>query len=281
MPGSELVRSLLRGLDVVDLLARSDGGLRLADVARALGLKAPTAHNLLRTLAARRFVEKEEPGLYRLGTELGELARLHGSRSILRRAEGALGELFASYGDATVLLCEATGGEVAVSLRIAPERPGLVERPRGRTMHPYGSASALVFQAFWTEEERGAFRVRHPFWEFGAHLWRDEGRLDRFLAGVRKRGYAAPRVKDLALFVVAAPVFAESGELVASVGVSFPPRGLTRKTREGRVRRVVSAARELRGSADRDRHLGAREPRGIVKARGPAGRRRARNALGR
>ena len=56
MPGSALVQSVVRGLDLVRLLAESDGGMEFTHILAVTGLKRPTAHNLLKTLASRGFV---------------------------------------------------------------------------------------------------------------------------------------------------------------------------------------------------------------------------------
>ena len=58
MANSDLVQSLLRGLDLVEMLADHPEGLHLNDIAAKSGLKKPTAHNLLRTLCARGFAAR-------------------------------------------------------------------------------------------------------------------------------------------------------------------------------------------------------------------------------
>ena len=59
MPNSELVQSLLRGLDILQLIALKPEGARLNELAEAAQLNKSTLHNLLRTLAAREFVFKD------------------------------------------------------------------------------------------------------------------------------------------------------------------------------------------------------------------------------
>jgi len=182
MAHSQLVQSVLRSLDILELVASAQGGLALRDLAERLTLKGPTVHNLARTLAARGFLEKTaNPPRYRLGAAVLELAYRHADNALLRRAAGALRELFDQLDGATVTLSQAVGGEVLTVLRISPERPGILQRPAGRAMHPYGTASALLFQALWSERERAAYRRRYPFWEYGAHLWGTPERLEKVL----------------------------------------------------------------------------------------------------
>ncbi len=68
------VRAVDRALDV--LLACASGEQRdytLADLATAVGLEKPTVHRLVRTLEARRFIERRSNGRYALGNILATL----------------------------------------------------------------------------------------------------------------------------------------------------------------------------------------------------------------
>ena len=246
MPHSQLVQSLLRGLDILELVAASERGLALRDLTEHLGLKAPTAHNLARTLAARGFLQKTaDPPRYLLGRAVLELARAQAGNALLRRAGAALRRLFRQIPGATVTLSQSAGGEVLTVLRISPERPGILERPHGRPMHPYGTASAVLFQTLWTEQERAAYRRRYPFWEYGAHLWGGEVRLEKFLAAARRAGYAALRLDKAGVFPAAAPVTGANNELLAAVGASVPAGRASPARRRRLIERVVAAAEKL------------------------------------
>ncbi len=246
MAHSELVQSVLRSLDILELVAASEEGLALRELSERLGLKAPTAHNLARTLASRGFLQKTtRPVRYRLGRAVVELGHLPSQQALLGRAPRALRRLFGELEGATVTLNQALGGEILTVLRISPERPGVLERPRGRTMHPYGTASAVLYQALWTEEERAAYRRRYPFWEYGAHLWADQRRLEQALDEARRKGYAAFDLPQAGAFPAAAPVFADNHELLAAVGASLPGEKLSPQRRRRLIQRVVAAAGRL------------------------------------
>jgi hypothetical protein len=62
-PGAETaqVQSLMRGLSILECLARSEGGLTLTDIAHRVALPASTTHRLLGTLEKTGFVY---PGSY-------------------------------------------------------------------------------------------------------------------------------------------------------------------------------------------------------------------------
>ena len=87
-------KSLLDGLDCLQLLASSAEALGSREVARQLGLEPSRANRLLKTLAHTRLIEQDERRRYRPGPGIHALAAqsLFGS-GLIRRALGPLGEL--------------------------------------------------------------------------------------------------------------------------------------------------------------------------------------------
>ncbi|MEN6401804.1 MAG: IclR family transcriptional regulator [Armatimonadia bacterium] len=243
-----LVQSLLRGLDILRRLGAAEHGLTLRELAEGLGLKQPTVYKLVRTLVAAGFVEKSErPVRYSLGCGAFELADEYWKRKLLRRAGAVVRRLFdglREYG-ATVVLTEAPAGEVETVLRMSPERPGILERPRGRVMAPYASACSLTYQAFWTEQERREYQRRHPFWEEGAYLWETPEKLEALLEDIRQKGYGVPIFKTKNVYLVAAPVYGGNQQLVAVLGASMPEQEIAEDVWQEQVRQVVEAAAEL------------------------------------
>lgn len=250
MSDTALIQSVLRGLDILGVVAQRPEGLRLSEVADQLGLKAPTAHKLIRTLVSRGFVERSRrPIRYRLGPAMLELAARHWHSHLLLRAPTIMRGLRIAFPPGTATLCEHLGGEVMVMLRMSPERPDFVERPTHRVMSPYSSASALAFQAFWSADDRAAYRQRYPFWEHAAHLWQRPEDLDAFLSDVRTRGLAAPEFSGRNAYPCAAPIFDTKGILQGTIGLSVPGEAADADTRTRIQGELARAARELASCA--------------------------------
>ncbi|MBU0477860.1 helix-turn-helix domain-containing protein [bacterium] len=246
MAHNELVQSLLRSLDILQFISRSDDGVTIQQLADTLGLKSSTAYNLVRTLTSRQFLEKtKRPTRYQLGSAVVELSNTYSQHSLLNRSSKVLKQLFKQYSSACFVLSEVVSGEIMLSLCISPERPGIIEQPRAKIFHAYGTASALLFQAFWTEEERIAYRKRYPFWEFGAHLWKTPERLDEALEVIRQKGYSAPWSCSDGIYPVAAPIIRPNNEIAAAFGGSIPNKELKGKKRQNFRRCIVQAAKEL------------------------------------
>lgn len=220
MPGNDLVQSLARGLDLVRLLAESDQGLRLPDIVAATGLKRPTLHNLLKTLASRGFVTKGGP-VYRIGPTMHMLVAEDASSAYLRRAEEAVRFLTQRLPEAIVSFCEPIGGEVVVRFRQYPDRM-LMERNSGAVLAPYQTASGLAFLAYADPETRQSVQMHYPFDASGLGIWGSEGRLDEFLAQVRAKRYVLPPFSVESRFKVAAvPHLAEDGKLLGVLGAAW------------------------------------------------------------
>jgi DNA-binding IclR family transcriptional regulator len=201
-------------------------------------------------MVAKEFLSKTGgPVRYSLGPALSRLAELESHGRRLVTAEAQLRGLRTGLRAATLTYCERRAGDVAVRLRINPDRPEVVERPQTVTMHPYSTVTSLVFQAFWPEETRREYQQRYPLWEHGAHLWRTLEALTRELGIVRKRGYAWA-VKEANTLVLSAPVFGPGQDIVGALGVRtlIEPRDAT-AARTDLAARVVEAAKVVSGGS--------------------------------
>ncbi len=232
MPHNELIQSLLRAVDVIELVAQSERGLSLGEVCNSLGLKQPTAHNLIRTLIARDFVEKTtSPVRYRLGTAVTRLAEERHGHALVRQASVIMNDVFdrvkgllpakiGAQDEASLSFSQHLGGEVMMLLRMRMQRPGVLERPK-RTMTAYQSATPLCFQAFWSREEVEEYRTRHPFLDQGAPIWKTQEKLEAFLQRARDVGYVLPPIFPEDQLRAAVPVFDEGHRLIGVLGVGL------------------------------------------------------------
>jgi DNA-binding IclR family transcriptional regulator len=252
MPSSELVQSLSRGLSILERIAGSEGGLTLAQVGGEVGLKGPTAHNLLRTLAAHGFVEKvARPTRYRLGPAATRLTERQRQRLIVQRVEAALMRLHASHPRARFSFAEAVGGEVVVTARVSPELPGQLQRDTQQSMSPYTSASALLCQAMWPAEMRAAYRRRYPFSEYGSHAWPTLAAVDEAIDGYRRRRCADPKAGDDSVRLATA-VCDGDGRFVGALGAYLPSPDAAVGTVRSIRRDLIDAAAAIGAGAAGD-----------------------------
>ena len=170
MANSDLVRSLLRGLDLVEFLAAHPEGAHLNDLAEAANLKKPTAHNLLRTLCARSFAARDDAGRYVVGPALAAAAEKAKRSERVERAETALLDLAERFAGHVLTVATLTPTVVKCELRVSPDMPGVAQHPVGRDFMPYSSVSAIVLQAANPQEAR-RLETLYPFEEYGVGIW--------------------------------------------------------------------------------------------------------------
>lgn len=214
MPHSELVQSLLKGLDLLKLISLKSNGVRLNELAAETGIKKPTLHNLLRTLCARGFLVKDNAGLFRVGAAVMEIAENQQTLSRRTKAADLCVELQRKFPDNVVTLATLSGSSVRCIFRVSPDRPGELQRPPERNFMPYVSVSSIVLQAA-NPFEAGHLEEHYPFEEYGIGMWGSRQKFDEAKKRVLSQKYF---MRDTGKFISVAFVMPECFTL----GFSFP-----------------------------------------------------------
>jgi IclR family acetate operon transcriptional repressor len=222
------VQAIDRGLGVLAIIAASDG-LTLTDLAQRAGLAPSTAHRILASLEAHRFVfHDDERGLWLIGVGAFEV----GTAFLRNRRLAGIGrivmhELMERTGE-TVNLGIEDGGEVVFISQV--ESHGALRaffRAGSRAaIHASGVGKALL-------AEMSEARVREILYKRGPAKFTDStlvapADLFQELAVINRRGWAVDdEERNLGMRCVAAAIFNEYGEAIAGVSVSGPTVRIT------------------------------------------------------
>jgi DNA-binding IclR family transcriptional regulator len=248
-----LIGSLLHGLGILEMFDRDRDVIGIGEMARHLGLHRSTASRLAATLASAGYLEPVgEPGRYRLAGKLvvlGELASPAGDvRGVALPFLTSLVEQLGETGHLAVL-----EGSEAVTVEV-------VDGWHSVRMHSWvGKRSpahcSSMGKALLADLSPGDVDALYPDASLEARTANtitDLARLQRCLAEIRRRGYAVDwQELEVHLCCVAAPVFARSGRVVASISVSGPDSRINEVT----VASVAPAVR--RAAAQISDRLGA------------------------
>jgi IclR family transcriptional regulator, KDG regulon repressor len=247
MAHNELVQSLLKGLDILQIVARSEDGVSLREITEKLGIKKPSAHNLIRTFISRRYLERTgKPVRYRLGIAAVEIGEGYHRRRFLQKSQTVMKSLYKKLPSATITLAELISGEITITLRISPETSGQTEYSTNRTFSPYSSVSALTFQAFMTDRQRKEFRSRCPFYEYGGHLWNSIQELDTFLKKIVRMGYACFEFTGRENpFRAAVPVFGPQKSIKATLGVCLKEFEPSPEESQAYIKLILNTAKTI------------------------------------
>lgn len=213
--------SVARALALLDALADSDGGLRVNELARRIGVNASTASRLLATLEAGGLVERAPGGSYRLGLKLVGLS----DRVLARLDVRLLGRPWLEWlvehtGETATLSVPGAGDAITVDFVHSPSSVVSMARV-GRPSVPYATAAGKVMLAFGgTDARLPSPSQLQPFTD---RTITDLGALATELEGVRNSGIAeAIGEREPDLGALAAPVLGRGRELVAILGLQGP-----------------------------------------------------------
>jgi len=239
--GNGLVQSVVRALDLLEVLGRSDRGLGVTEIAKVVDLKVPTAYNLLRTLVATGYVAKDTRSQrYRLGFSCASLGRAY--RRTLRVPEVARPavEELAQRLNESVIVAMMEGGEILFVARASGNQILTVNFERSLVRAGYTSVCGRVLLAHLPKPVLDGYVSTHPIPEANSEDIHNREDLDRILEQARRDGHLEYWREDRTVLAIAAPIRDFTGEVIASIGLGMP--GVRFKESEGES--VVGAVKE-------------------------------------
>ena len=223
--GGDQVQSLARALTLLNRIAESaEDGAALSDLAQQVGLPASTAHRLLLTLEQERYVRFIGEG--RLWT-IGVQAFVTGcaflkTRSLVGVARPRLRRLMEESGETVNLATEDKGEAVYLAQIECREMMRVFARPGTRTpMHCSAVGKAILSAA--SDKTTAKILHEHGMARLTVKTITTPSALRRELTKVREQGYALDDEEHaVGLRCIAAPIFDESGDVIAAVSASGP-----------------------------------------------------------
>lgn len=216
------LRTLERGLAVLELLGAAEGGFPVSEMAQRLELPMGTTHRVLQTLIRAGYVEQDpQTRRYQLGLKILELrGATVGAMRIAAEARPFLRDLMLRSGQRAHLAVYRGGNVVYIDRVDTPESLNqYVPIGRKAPAHATGLGKALLARA--TDEEVAAFLVRQKLTGFTSTTITDAAVLRRELAVIRQRGFALDRGESVDnTRCIAAAIFDYTGRAVAAVSIA-------------------------------------------------------------
>jgi DNA-binding IclR family transcriptional regulator len=213
-----------RAFRLLDLVASSDVGYSLSELARLLGMSKGSVFGLLRTLEHGGVVEVDEDRRYALGPRIYHLAETYVRRSGLRRfALPAMQRLAARTGEAVFLgQVESDSVRIVELVEVQSGRTALrLSARRGAYLHLLAGATGRVVLASWPIEQREEYLQRQDLPHFTEHSI--TGR-DEYLAAVRETARTGVGIDHdeylVGVSAVAAAINGLDGELLALIWIA-------------------------------------------------------------
>ena len=226
-----------KALDALFLLGAQPGALRLAEVARTLGMPRSSAHRVLAPLVRRGLVERNDAGHYQAGLGLMTLGLGVAGREPLALAARPVLEAAASELGETFFLVVARGGFLVV-LEKAEGDGFLRAAPRlGAQVPVHATAVGKLYLAHVPAQVTATTLTAYT-----PGTLTEPTALAAAVARARADGYAVNDEEwQAGLGVVAAPVMV-GGALVGAIAVAMVAPRLHALGTAAAARRVIHAA---------------------------------------
>jgi DNA-binding IclR family transcriptional regulator len=218
------VQVIERMFSLMDVLATREDAISLKEISEKTGLHPSTAHRILNDLASGRYVDRPQPGTYRLGMRLLELGNLVKARLNVRDAAIApMRELHRQI-QQPVNLSMRQGDEIVYIERAYSERSGMqVVRAIGGRAPLHLTSVGKLFLADDDPQRVRAYATRTGLAGHTKNSITQLPVLERELSKVRQYGVAHDDEElELGVHCMAAGIHDDQGKLVAGLSISAP-----------------------------------------------------------
>ncbi len=218
------IQVIERMMTLLDSLSRHHDPVSLKQLAFETSLHPSTAHRILAAMCVAGFVERPDPGTYRLGIRLLELGNVVKSRINIREAAmPPMQRLHLLLGE-SVNLGVRQGDDIVYVERTSSGRSSV------RVVHLVGARAPLhvtaVGKLYLAEENHQQLRdyaKRTGLPGYTATSLTTVSALEKEIDRVRRHGIAFDNEEiEQGLRCIAAPIHDDTGELIAGISVSAP-----------------------------------------------------------
>jgi IclR family transcriptional regulator, KDG regulon repressor len=230
MAKSYLVPAVKRAFQVIELLAKSDAGLTISDIHRALNLPLSSAATILYTLEALGYLEREEAtSRYTLGVRILSFSRkIADQLNIAGRCQTLIDELVRESALTGHLAIRLDGESMYVARAACP---GLLQISSyvGMRWPVHASAAGKALLAFLPGEERSKALKNLDLRAVTPHTITSAEALEQQFLKFRRVGYCWEIDEgEVGVACIAAPVFGPGQEVIAAISVVGSTQQITK-----------------------------------------------------
>ena len=218
------IQVIERLFSLMDVLASREEAISLKEISEKTGLHPSTAHRILNDLTIGRFVDRPEPGSYRLGMRLLELGNMVKARLNVRDAALAPMRDLHKLIQQPVILSMRQGDEIVYIERAYSERSGMqVVRAIGGRAPLHLTSVGKLFLSVDEPMKVRSYATRTGLSGHTKNSITQLPVLERELSKVRQYGIARDNEElELGVRCIAAGIYDDQGKLLAGLSISAP-----------------------------------------------------------
>lgn len=218
------IQVIERMVSLLDALAEYPDPVSLKELSAATDLHPSTAHRILNDLVVKRFVDRVEPGTYRLGMRLLELGNIVKSRLSVREAALDFMRALHRKTHQTINLSVRQADEIVYIDRSFSERSGMqVVRAIGGRAPLHLTSVGKLFLAHDDPQRVRSYATRTGLAGHTRNSITSLATLEKELSRVLQHGTARDDEElELGVRCMAAGILDDQGKLVAGLSISAP-----------------------------------------------------------
>ena len=246
--GESRAPALVRGLDILELLAEKPEGLNFTELKRYLNIPKPSLSRILKVLLVRGYIRQiRATRKYVLGFRLITIGSAILERLDLRTQARPIMQELVEKVKATVELGILDEGELLYIEKLeSPDSVRLFARVGSRYPSLHASALGKVLLAYMSVDELKGFFKKGRLTRVTKNTATNIKRLRGELAEIRSQGFAFDDQETrIGIRRVAAPILNHQGELAGALGIAGPIFRIEVKDKERLGRLVKKAAGEI------------------------------------
>lgn len=236
--------ALEKGLDILELLCRSEHPLSQKDMAQRLGRSVGEIYRMVACLVSRNYLTLVDENTYGITTKLFELSHINPpTHRLLFEATPIMQRLAGELDQSCHLTVYGQGKQVVLCKVDTPSGMGFAVRA-GAELDVLISASGRVLLAFQDDETR-RLRIEESLQRRPEQA---DPQIESTLDSIRRAGYESiPSVQVRGLYAVSFPVLDAQGRAIAALTVPYAERidQLRRKSIPEVTEALGAAARAL------------------------------------
>lgn len=234
-PGTPSLRTLERGLDVLDSFCQGTAELSLTEIAAKINLTPSTALRILSTLERRHYLSRDkETKKYQLGEQVLQL-RLHSASAfdLNRIAAPYMRRFFELFNESVTLFVAAENQRLCVE--------------RIETTHALRHVVHIGDRLPLTRGAGGKALLAYLPIKLQQSLIHDDPALTSAeLVDIRRLGYAKSfGERDAGVAAIAAPIFDAQGNIAASLASAGPTARMSAQRLEQMLPHLIQAADDV------------------------------------
>src|SRR5258708_1662635 len=214
---------LHKTLDILERIKTTEGGYKLADLARKVELPKATVYRILSTLEGRGYLDRSADGSYRLAKKLFDLQRTVPLEQTLHRGSQPVMERLAASCKERVNLGIVDAGEVVVINTVESPQAVRMSSKIGNRRHLHSTAIGKVMLAGMPDKEVQRLLRLKGLPKLTEETLTSKAAVLEEVLRVRQQGWALDNQEnEIEGRCVGAPIAGPDGQAIAALSISGP-----------------------------------------------------------